>query len=120
VASERLVRELREIRRDPLLPANYDTTIAANPLVFTKSDGETVTINAAAPLLTLAYDSVSTATPYTLTDEVSSITFTYLQSDGVTAATNSSNVAFIEFELVLTRNGNSYPQRSRIALRNQP
>jgi hypothetical protein len=120
VTSERLVRELREIRRDPLAPANFDTTVGANPLVFTKNDGETVTISSAAPLLSLAYTSVASGTAFTLTDELSSINFSYLQSDGVSAATSSADVAFIEFELVLSHAGNSYAQRSRVALRNRP
>ena len=57
LASERLVRELREVRRNPAAPANYDISVGTMPLVFTKTDGETVRVNSAAPLLTLAYDS---------------------------------------------------------------
>ena len=119
LASERLVRELREVRRNPAAPANYDISVGAMPLVFTKTDGETVRVNSAAPLLTLAYDSVGAGTPYPLSDELNSITFRYLQSDGSTA-TGADNVAFVEFELELTHAGNVYRQRSRVALRNQP
>lgn len=119
VASERLVRELREVRRNPAAPASYDTTVGAMPLVFTKADGETVTVNGSAPLLTLAYNSVGGGTPFPLSDELNSITFRYLQSDGSTA-TSAGHVAFVEFELVLTHAGNDYRQRSRVALRNQP
>lgn len=117
-ASERIVREIREIRR---LPSGfYDVSVGVNPLVFTKNDGETVTINTAVPLVALSYSSVPGVTP-TLTDEVSSLTFSYWQSDGVTSATGSDNVAFIEFELVLDPGtpGNPYSQRTRVALRNQ-
>lgn len=119
LASERLVRELREVRRNPAAPANYDIAVGAHPLVFTKSDGETVRVNDAAPLLTLAYDSVGGGNPYILTDQLGSLTLSYLQSDG-SAATGSDNLAFVEFELVLTHAGNDYRQRSRVALRNQP
>jgi prepilin-type N-terminal cleavage/methylation domain-containing protein len=119
VASERLVRELREVRRNPSAPANYDITVGAMPLVFTKTDGETVTVNSAAPLLTLAYNSVAGGSPYALTDQVSSLTFSYLQNDG-SSATGSNDVAFVEFELILTHAGNDYRQRTRVALRNQP
>jgi prepilin-type N-terminal cleavage/methylation domain-containing protein len=116
-ASERLVREIREIGRLP--SGDYDVTIGANPLVFTKRDGETVTVNVAAPVITLAYGSVPGVTPV-LTDDVSNLTFSYLQSDG-SNATGPDNVAFIEFELVLdpAPAGNPYLQRSRVALRNQ-
>jgi len=117
-ASERLAREIREIRRDPLTPAVYDiATMNATTLTFTRADGTGVTLNSAPPLVTLAY-SIPAGT-HTLTDALSSLTFAYYQADGVTPATGSDDVAFVEFELVLTRSGNSYPQRSRVALRNQ-
>jgi prepilin-type N-terminal cleavage/methylation domain-containing protein len=117
-ANERMAREIREIRRDPVTPANYDiSTMNATTLAFTKADGTAVTLTGTPPLVTLAY-SAPAGTP-TLTDEVSSLSYSYLQADGTTAATGNSDVAFIEFELVLVRNGNSYPQRTRVSLRNQ-
>lgn len=117
-ASERLARELREVRLSA--PGVYDIAIGANPLVFTKRDGVEVTINVAAPLVTLSYDSVPGVTPV-LTDEVASLAFRTLQADGTTDATGPDNVAFIEFELVLdpAPAGNPYSQRGRVALRNQ-
>lgn len=117
-ASERLAREIREIRRDPVTPALYDiTTMNATTLAFTKGDGTVVTLNAAPPLATLAYsDPVGT---HTLSDGVGSLTFSYYQADGLTPATGNGDVAFIAFELVLVHNGNTYPQRSRVALRNR-
>lgn len=117
-ASERLVREIREIDRQP--SGEYSVTINQNPLVFTRQDGEQVTINVAAPLVTLSYSSVSGVTPI-LTDEVSSLTFAYWQSDGITAANDGADVAFIEFELQLDpgAGGSPYAHRTRIALRNQ-
>ncbi len=118
VASERLVREIREIRRDPVTPGVYDiTTMNATTLAFTKLDATGVTLNSAPPQVTLAYS--APAGTHTLTDDVASLTFAYYQADGLTPATGSNDVAFIEFELVLTQNGNAYPQRARVALRNQ-
>ena len=116
-ANERMAREIREIRRDPVTPANYDiSTMNATSLAFPKTDGTVVPLTGTPPLVTLAY-SAPAGTP-TLTDEVSSLAYTYLQADGTTPATGNSDVAFIEIELVLTRNGNSYPQRTRVSLRN--
>ncbi len=118
-ASERLTREIREIRRDPLTPALYDiAAMNATTLSYTKADGTSVTLNSAPPRVTLAYS--DPAGTHTLTDQVNSLTFAYYQSDGVTPATGSGDVVFVEFELVLTHNGNDYPQRARVALRNQP
>lgn len=117
-AGERLAREIREIRRDPLTPAVYDiTTMNATTLAFTRADGTGVTLNSAPPLVTLAYS--NPAGTHTLTDEVGSLTFAYYQADGITPATGSGDVAFVEFELVLSHNGNAYPQRARVALRNR-
>ncbi len=118
IAGKRMEREIREVRRDLVTPALYDiSTMNATTLAFIKTDGTTVTLNSAPPLATLAYS--SPAGTYTLTDEVSALTFAYYQADGTTAATGNSDVAYIEIELVLTRAGNLYPQRTRAALRNQ-
>jgi len=93
------------------------STMNPGTLGFTKRDGTGVTLTSTPPLVTLAY--TSPAGSHTLTNQVSSLAFAYYQSDGTTAATGNGDVAFIEFELVLTRDGNNYPQRSRVALRNQ-
>lgn len=115
-ASERLVREIREIRRLP--SGDFDTTVGDDPLEFTKRDGETVTVSVAAPMVTLSYASIG-GSPV-LIDDVSSLTFSYLRADG-SDATGPDNVAFIGFELVLdpAPAGNPYSQRSRVALRNR-
>jgi prepilin-type N-terminal cleavage/methylation domain-containing protein len=119
VANERMAREIREVRRDLVTPAQYDiSTMNTTTLAFNKTDGTSVTLNAAPPLVTLVYS--NPAGTHTLTDEVSALTFSYYQADGSTAATGNSDVVFIEFELVLTHSGNLYPQRTRVALRNQP
>jgi len=119
-ASERLVREIREVRNigtyDILTPVSFPNSI----LRFRKTDNELVTIDTNASLLRLAYESINTGTAYTLSDELTNITFNYWQRDGVTPANNNADVAIIEFELILTHAGNNYPQRSRVALRNQP
>lgn len=117
-ANERMAREIREIRRNPGTPANYDiSTMTASNLVFTRLDGITVTLTAAPPLVQLGYS--TPALNQTLTDEVGSMGFTYLQADGSTAATGNNDIAFVDFELVLSHNGNNYPQRSRVSLRNR-
>ncbi|BAZ92580.1 uncharacterized protein FOKN1_0176 [Thiohalobacter thiocyanaticus] len=125
LASERLAREIRSVRRDPAATGQYDFNgfPTATGLSFDRleADGVTVTrvsIDGSANPLTLEYDTPSGA--QTLTDQVSSFSLAYYQADGVTAATSTADIAFVEFELVLQdANGNSYPQRTRVALRNQ-
>ena len=117
-ASERMAREVREIRRDPVTSANYDiSSMTGTTLAFTKDDGTSVTLTGTPPLLTLAYS--TPAGTHTLADQVGSMSFAYYQADGSTAATGSADVAYVEFNLVLARNGDSYPQRTRVALRNR-
>lgn len=121
-ASERMARELREIRNvggsfDIVTPVN----VPGNSIRFFKWDDvqlTRVTISDTAPTLSLAYDTVASEANFPLTDELTSVTFNYYQADGVTQATGIDNVAYIEFELILN-NGNSYSQRSRVALRNR-
>lgn len=124
LASERLAREIRSVRRDPAAPAQYDFNgRTGSSLSFDRleADGVTVTtvsIDGSANPLTLEYDTPSGV--QTLTDQVSSFSLAYYQDDGVTVATSNADIAFVEFELVLQdANGNSYPQRTRLALRNQ-
>jgi len=117
-ASERMVREVREIRRDAGAPERYDiTAMTATTLSFTRINGEVVTLNADPPLLNLAY--ATPAGSWILTDEVSSMDFAYFQQDGSTVATSNSDVAFVEFNLALSLDGKLYPQRTRVALRNR-
>lgn len=116
-ASERMARELREIRN---VGGSFDistpVTGPGNSITFIKSDGVQVSVNDTAPTLSLTYDTLVGNFP--LTDELTSVTFNYYQADGVTQATGIGDVAYIEFELILN-NGNSYNQRSRVALRNR-
>jgi len=119
-SSERLVREIREIRNTGAYEILSPVSSTNNILSFRKTDTETVTIDTDASLLRLAYASVNTATAYTLSDKLDSITFKYWQADGVTTASSNLDVAFIQFELVLNHAGNRYAQRSLVALRNRP
>lgn len=117
-ATERMAREIREIRRNTVTPSNYDiSTWTAGTLAFVKRDGTTVTITAAAPNVTLGYS--APAVTSTLTDQVSSLTFNYYQIDGTTAATSIANMAFVQISLTLIQDGAPFTQRTRVALRNQ-
>jgi prepilin-type N-terminal cleavage/methylation domain-containing protein len=117
-ATERMVREIRETQRNPLLTSDYEiATRTASIFAFTKSDGVTVTLTSGAPLLTIGYN--SPAGTFTLTDQVTSASFTYYQLDGVTISDTNANIAFVEISLTLTSaTGFTSSQRVRVALRN--
>ncbi len=121
-ASERIVRELREIRRKPSSVSEYDiaTPLSTTNIKFLRNDGETVTIEASPPQLNLRYQSVSSNDPFPLSASLQGLTFNYLQNDGIATAVGSDDVAYIEFEIQLVSNGQTYSQRSRVALRAQP
>ncbi len=123
LASERLAREIRTVRRNPADTSSYHFTARdADSMTFQRiaSDGvsvETVTIDGSGGSnITLGY-----GTDYILTNQVNSFSLDYFQADGSSASAHpvNNNVAYVEFEIILTdSNGNSYPQRTRVALRN--
>lgn len=117
-ATERMAREIRHVQRNLGTPTNYDfTTMAANSLVFIKSDGNTVSITRSLPNITLGY-SVPAASS-NLTDQVSNLTFRYFTIDGVTVTASPALVAFVEIELIMIEDGVTLTQRTQVGLRNQ-
>jgi prepilin-type N-terminal cleavage/methylation domain-containing protein len=121
-ATERMAREIREVRRNPGAPADFQITtpLAAGSLSFVKRDGNRVTLTAAAPNATLAYQ--TPAASGVLTDQVTSLVFRYYTINGVTqtASIAGDTLAFIEVDLTLSSDaGTTLRQRTRVALRNQ-
>ncbi len=117
-ATERIARELREVRRVPATPTNYDiTTVPGASVTFTKSDvaATQVTISTALPLVTLAYS--TPAASATLSDQVSALAFRFLDINNTVTA-SAAQVAFVEITLALTVDGVAMQQRTRVSLRN--
>jgi prepilin-type N-terminal cleavage/methylation domain-containing protein len=128
LATERLAREIRLMRRDPAAPANYDIVAprTATRLSFRRLDSNgssvrTVTIDASTPsTITLNYDSPAVAPAPVLVNRVSAFTLTYLQADGVAVSASNADLAFVVIDLTITDTyGNAYNQRTRVALRNR-
>jgi len=121
-ASERIVRELREIRRNPQSSSDYDivTPLSADSIIFVRNDGERVTIEKSAPQLNLRYRSLADNAPFPLTTSLLNLSFNFLRRDETTPATGNADLAYIEFEIRLLNHGKTYSQRSRVALRAQP
>jgi type II secretory pathway pseudopilin PulG len=117
-ATERVSRELREIRRDPLDSSRYDiATLGTTTIEFVKQDGTEVTITATGGTLTLEYNTPSGA--HILTDQLSAFSLAYLRADGITPA-DATTMAFIDVQITLSDASGPLPQRSRVALRSQP
>lgn len=127
LATERMAREIRLMRRDPAAPVNYDiVTRTANTLSFRRLDtngstARTVTIDGSAPpVVTLNYDSPAVTPAPVLVDRVSALALTYLQADGVSISASNADLAFVDIDLTITDTyGNAYSQGTRIALRNK-
>lgn len=125
VATERLTREIRLMRRSPAAPADFDViSRSTNTLAFRRLDPNgssvrTVTIDgSAAGVVTLGYDSPAGAP--VLTDQVGSFSLAYFQANGTTPSASYADMAFVEINLTLTDNhGNAFTQRSRVGLRNR-
>jgi len=86
--------------------------------IYDNTDGSTITLsyNAGTGLLSITDSSVSGAA-YTIADQVTSFDFNYYQSDGVTAATDGSDLKFVEFQMSLQEGDVTYSTRTRVALR---
>lgn len=123
LTSERLARELRTVRRDPVTPTDFEFLTKNDTTVqFRRWDDDTnwttVTISASGSNLTIDYSTVAGG-PYVLTGSLGALDFDYLDQNGAETTINA-DVAFVDIELALTdANGNSYPQRTRVALRNR-
>lgn len=118
-ATERMVREIREVRRDPANLADYDIAVmTATTFKFKKTDGVEVTIDKPAQV-TLAYSTSSVTPSPTLTDQLGSLQFKYFKEDGTTETTLRSEVAFVQITLSLIHGTATYPQRVRVGLRNK-
>jgi prepilin-type N-terminal cleavage/methylation domain-containing protein len=116
-ATERIARELREVR---YTAGAYVITMNPNSVSFTKEDaaGTGVTITGAPPTVTVQYS--TPAMSATLTDQVSALQFDYFDINNSNVGVTSANVAYVDVALTLT-DPNSGPatQRTRIALRNR-
>jgi hypothetical protein len=112
----RIAQELKEIDFNGtayLLTATYPST-ANGSITFTKLDGTVVVIDGSTSSMTMKYDAGSA---YTLTDKLSDLTFNFYQYDGTTNATDATDARFIEINVTLLLDGNTYAQRTRIGLR---
>lgn len=124
-ATERMAREIREVRRNPATPTDFEFTslASATSLQFRKSDGVQVTITAATPNVTLGYSSPAVAPTPTLTDLLNAnadLNFSYYLADRSTTTNSLSQVAYVRIRLTLTdRDGNGVNQETWVALRNQ-
>jgi prepilin-type N-terminal cleavage/methylation domain-containing protein len=120
-ATERMAREIREVRRNPLSPANFEMTLGANTLIFTKTDGNQVTIGSATPNVNLAYQ--TPAVSAVLTDLLNAnidLNFLYYLADKTTQTASLSQLAYVRISLMLTdRDGGQASQVTWVALRNQ-
>ncbi|MCX7187001.1 MAG: type II secretion system protein [Methylophilales bacterium] len=150
-ATERVAREIRGVQYasstttpstncndSPTTTDHYCiTTMTPTNLQFRRSYTDTagnvtwrtVTINGSGSTLTLAYSDINSGAAQVLTDELSSLSFSYLQQDGATTATLAGNtnclvtetcVGSVVITLTLSHNGNPYTQRTSIGIRTTP
>jgi len=128
-ATERIAREIRAIRRDPLDPDSFDIvtgSMTTTKFEFCRSDGTRVLIdNSTSSEVTLGYNTTgsptttcpaSAPTTYRLTDNVTAFSFTYRTITGAAGA-SATNVAYVDIPLTITGVG-SHSSAMRIDLRN--
>lgn len=111
----------REIRATWYTGGAYSVvTCTASRYQFTRSDGVIVDIQSAPPLVTMGYS--APAVSATLTDQVSTFSFAFYQSDGtaMTLPCSPANLAYVEVSYELVDDAANYSRRMRIALRGKP
>ena len=121
LATERMAREIREVRRNPLSPTNFEMTLGANTLTFTKTDGNQVTISSSTPNVNLTYQTPAISAVLTdLLNANTDLNFQYYLADKITPTASLSQLAYVRISLTLTdRDGAQTSQVTWVALRNQ-
>ena len=130
-AIERLAREIREVNYNSSTGYAFSTSVTSsgNSMTFTRVFYDTggiatadtvVTIGNTGSAITLTYSLPSGVGAQVLTDELGAtgnLVFSYYKQDG-SAATSLTDVRFVEISITLIHNGNNYPQRTRVELKN--
>lgn len=125
-ATERLAREIREVKYDPATGFAF-TNRGDNAMSFTRtyldaggvSADTIVTVGNTSSAVTLTYSLPPGVGAQVLTDELGAmgnLAFLYFKDDG-TPATSNTDVRSVEINLTLSHNGNTYPQRTRVELK---
>lgn len=115
-ALERIAREVAALRRNPANTTAFDvSSMTATNFTFIKEDGMEVTVTVAGTDVNLTYSGTGTGL---LADGVSALNFVYYRHDGATAATNGTQLAFVEISMTVSDGATSYANRLRVALRN--
>jgi hypothetical protein len=121
-ATERMAREIREVRRNLSSPTDFEMTLGTNNLTFTKiTDGNQVTISSSAPNVNLTYQTPAISAVLTdLLNANTDLNFQYYLADRTTQTASLSQLAYVRISLTLTdRDGAQVNQLTWVALRNQ-
>jgi prepilin-type N-terminal cleavage/methylation domain-containing protein len=120
-ATERMAREIREVRRNPLTPTDFEMTLGTNTLTLIKADGNQVTISSGTPNVNLSYQTPAISAVLTdLLNANTDLNFQYYLADRTTQTVSLSQLAYVRIGLTLTdRDGAQVNQLTWVALRNQ-
>jgi type II secretory pathway pseudopilin PulG len=117
-ATERVSRELREIRRDPLDSSRYDiATLGGSTIEFVKQDGTEVTLDGQRQQPDPGIRQPRRGPcPHRPAERLQP----GLPGRRRQCTADAAQVAFIDVQITLSDASGSLPQRSRVALRSQP
>ena len=107
LALERITRDLRGVRT----PADITTMVPATQLVFTDSDNDQITYTLSGTTITRKQNA---GAAQVLADNVSALSFSYLQDDGSTPAAAAANVYYITVDLTVSSANASTRYRSTV------
>ena len=116
-AVERIAREVRPIGFDSVTGSYSVTDMSPSRLAFSKFDNTQVVIEQVGTEVLMTYTPPGITS--TLVDQVNQLNLGYLQMDG-TVATTANALGYIQIDLSLANNGQTYDQSSLAALRIKP
>lgn len=116
----RLAKELRLVNNDGAGSYVLTTLLTDNQnFGFTDTSGTNDVTIAYNGTDTLNISYTNPAASGDLGREVTAFSFNYYTSDGQTAATDGTDLVFVEYNVTVTENGASYSTRSRIMMRDK-
>lgn len=117
-ASERMAREIREATSGTFDMNTTAPRFNRDDYAGTINTPRAVSIARAGGAVNLSYNNPAVTPTPVLTDQSTDLRFAYYDIDNV-VTTNPAAVRYVEINLTLAANGQSYSQRTRVALRNR-
>jgi MSHA biogenesis protein MshO len=117
-ASERMAREIREATVGTFNMNTAAPQFTRDDYAGTINTIRGVSIVRSGEIVNFSYNNPTVTPTPVLTDQATALSFAYYDADGASTP-DAAAVRYVEINLTLAANGQSYTQRTRVALRNR-